>query len=159
MNDMNSIITADAQKRIEEFTAMAQDAESQIKHLEDVKVFAAQKIAEYGKVLANLPDDGQTESYSVQWFNTDNLTGTDLAPVVVHGEGCNHIKKALKDPYMKAGLEKVSDVEQWESAEDFAKDYNAEFYAEDGQDGAWDIAFFPCTGMVEKVKVMTGYED
>lgn len=152
MTDVNSMIKADAEKRIAEFVEMAQDAESKIKHLENVKAFAAQKIAEYGKVIAN----SEEQTHAVQWFNTDNLeTRVFTEAVQVHGAGCEHIKMLKKSSKVKAGLVDISSVEEWGNTQDFFDDYNADFYAEGGDDACHSISFYPCTKMVSEVKTIT----
>ena len=79
--------------------------------------------------------------------------------VAVHGAECRDLAKLRNDPAVRAGMASISDPEYWASAKGFATDYNADFYDEDGLDGCHTIAFFPCTGMVEKTTVTTGYDD
>lgn len=94
----------------------------------------------------------------VQWVNTDNLNAVHPSPVVVHGAGCQHLSRIYLEPAVQAGLTEISNVEQWRTAESFCKDYNADFHAEDGLDGCWDITFYPCTGLVSKTTTMTGFD-
>ena len=157
MNETISRIVEDTQKKIDVLNNLITDTNSEIKSLRELLNRYESERVELEEVIARLTDE--KPKHRVQWFNTDNLTDKYPAPVVVHGEGCNHIKISQRDPYMKAGFEKVSDVEEWESAEKFAQDYNADFYEEAGNEGAWPIAFFPCTGMVERLTITTGYSD
>ena len=156
MNDTAKLIVDDIKKKIGILDSLIKDRQDDIAEATKDLNRHEKERAEYLDVIEKL---GGVTKHRVQWFNTDNLTDKYAAPVVVHGEGCNHIKVSQKDPYMKAGMEKVSDVEEWESPEAFAKDYNADFYAEDGPSGCWAIAFFPCTDMVERLTITTGYDD
>ena len=157
MNETISRIVEDTQNKLDAVNSLISDTTNEIESLRKrLNRYEAER-TELEEVIARLTDE--KPKHRVQWFNTDNLTDKYAAPVVVHGEGCNHIKISQRDPHMKAGFEKVSDVEEWESAKQFAKDYNADFYAEAGNEGAWPIAFFPCTGMVERLTITTGYDD
>ena len=157
MNETISRIVEDTQNKLDAVNSLISDTTNEIESLRKrLNRYEAER-TELEEVIARLTDE--KPKHRVQWFNTDNLTDNYTAPVVVHGEGCNHIKISQRDPHMKAGFEKVSDVEEWESAKQFAKDYNADFYAEAGNEGAWPIAFFPCTGMVERLTITTGYDD
>ena len=157
MNETISRIVEDTQKKLDVLNNLIIDTTSEIKSLRELLNRYESERVELEEVIARLADE--KPKHRVQWFNTDNLTDKYPAPVVVHGEGCNHIKISQRDPYMKAGFETVSGVEEWESAEKFAQDYNADFYEEAGNEGAWPIAFFPCTGMVERLTITTGYND
>lgn len=157
MNETISRIVEDTQNKLDAVNSLISDTTNEIESLRKLLNRYEAERTELEEVIARLTDE--KPKHRVQWFNTDNLTDNYAAPVVVHGEGCNHIKISQRDPYMKAGFEKVSDVEEWESAKQFAKDYNADFYAEAGNEGAWPIAFFPCTGMVERLTITTGYDD
>ena len=157
MNETISRIVEDTQKKLDVLNNLIIDTTSEIKSLRELLNRYESERVELEEVIARLIDE--KPKHRVQWFNTDNLTDKYPAPVVVHGEGCNHIKISQRDPYMKAGFEKVSGVEEWESAEKFAQDYNADCYEEAGNEGAWPIAFFPCTGMVERLTITTGYSD
>ena len=157
MNETISRIVEDTQNKLDAVNSLISDTTNEIESLRKrLNRYEAER-TELEEVIARLTDE--KPKHRVQWFNTDNLTDNYAAPVVVHGEGCNHIKISQRDPHMKAGFETVSDVEEWESAKQFAKDYNADFYAEAGNEGAWPIAFFPCTGMVERLTITTGYDD
>lgn len=155
MTDVNSMIKADAEKRIAEFEEMAQDAESKIKHLETTKAFAAQKIEEYGKVLRNANAKADESTYAVQWLNTDNLETIRPESVEMHRAGCAHLNVYKNLPGVRAGLTEISPVEYWASAQDFFDDYNADFYEEGGNDACWSVAVFPCTRMVSEVTAIT----
>lgn len=160
MNDTIKTIIENSKTNRNAVSSMIDDVNSQIADLQATLDGYRREHAEWTEAIERL--GGTTDEkpkHRVQWFNTDNLSDEYAAPVVVHGEGCNHIKVSQRDPYMKAGFETVSDVEEWESADQFAKDYNADFYEEAGNEGAWPIAFFPCTGMVERLKITTGYND
>lgn len=162
MNNTIKTIIEDSRNKRNAVSSKMEEVKSQIADLQVALDGYRTEHAELTEVIEMLGAKAKTEAapkHRIQWFNTDNLTDKYPAPVVVHGEGCNHIKISQRDPYMKAGFEKVSDVEEWESAEQFAKDYNADFYTEDGPNGCWDIAFFPCTGMVERLTITTGYND
>lgn len=157
MNETTQRIVADAEAKIANRDQAIKEMQEEIESLiESRDKFLAER-GELADVIAKLSDKTQ-KLHSVQWFNTDNLSGKYAAPVVVHGAGCNHIKHSMEDPFVKAGLTEISNVEQWSSAMAFATDYNADFYNEGGNDAAWAIAFFPCTGMVEKLKITTGYD-
>ena len=155
MNDTIKTIIESSQSKRVALDSMMDDVNNQIADLQATLDSYRQEYAELTEVIEKL---GGVTKHRVQWFNTDNLIDKYPAPVVVHGEGCNHIKISQRDPAMRAGLETVSDVEEWESPEDFAGDYNADFYNEGGNEACWPIAFFPCTGMVERLTITTGYD-
>ena len=157
MNETISRIVEDTQKKIDVLNNLITDTNSEIKSLRELLNRYESERVELEEVIARLTDE--KPKHRVQWFNTDNLTDKYAAPVVVHGEGCNHIKISQRDPIISSGLESVSDVEEWESVEQFAADYNADFHAEGGNEACWPIAFFPCTGMVERLTITTGYND
>lgn len=161
MNDTAKLIVDDIKKKIDILDTLIKDRQDDIAEATKDLNRHEKERAEYLDViekLGGLTAEEAPKKHRVQWFNTDNLSGKYAAPVVVHGEGCNHIKVSQRDPYMKAGLETVSDVEEWESPEDFAGDYNSDFHAEGGNEACWPIAFFPCTGMVERLTITTGYD-
>lgn len=167
MNEIIKNTIESAEAKAVSLTSIINDLNSQMEDLQDsIRTLTAErkeweelveKLAP-GRTLGEPTKIREVTKHRVQWFNTDNLSDKYPAPVVVHGEGCNHIKVSQRDPYMKAGLETVSDVEEWESPEDFAGDYNADFHAEGGNEACWSIAFFPCTGMVERLTITTGYD-
>lgn len=162
MNNTIKTIIEDSRTKRNAVSSKMEEVKSQIADLQATLDGYRNEHAELTEVIEMLGATTNKEAatkHRIQWFNTDNLTDNYAAPVVVHGEGCNHIKISQRDPYMKAGFETVSDVEEWESAEKFAQDYNADFYEEAGNEGAWPIAFFPCTGMVERLTITTGYID
>lgn len=90
----------------------------------------------------------------IVFVNVDNIIPMAKEAVQVHGPGCGHLKKLARSPFFDAGS-----PEEWDSAQDFYNDYNADFYAEDGQDGCWDIAFYPCSGLVSKKTVINKMEE
>lgn len=119
-------------------------------------------IARRGQIAVQLQQDKiakeqakATETHAVRWIDTSNLA-TDTE-VELHGPDCQHLKKYARSHEVRAGLAQISDTENWGSAQEFAADYNADFYAEDGIDGCWPVTAFPCTGMVEKKTTITGY--
>lgn len=156
MNETISRLIREGRDQIKRMDAEISEHQATIASATETLEHAEQRKAEWLSVIEKL---GGAAKHKVQWFNTDNLTDKYPASVVVHAEGCKHIEVSRQDPYMKAGFETVSDVEEWESAEQFAKDYNADFYAEDGPSGCWSIAFFPCTGMVDRLTITTGYDE
>ena len=90
-----------------------------------------------------------TEVQRIQWIDGRN-------GVEVHAPGCKDLKRQV------TVLDTPSDVEKWASAEDFAKDFNADFYAEgvdheDGLAGCHQITFHACTKLVSKKTTITGY--
>ena len=108
MNDtIKTIIENSRSKRVSLYS-MIDDVNSQIADLQATLDGYRREYAELNEVIEKL---GGSTKHKVQWFNTDNLTDEYPAPVVVHGEGCNHIEVSRRDPYMKAGFETVSDVE------------------------------------------------
>ena len=87
---------------------------------------------------------------SIVFINTDNLnTGRDEA-VEVHAPDCQHLARYRSQPFFDVGR-----PETWDSAQAFFDDYNADFIAEDGPAGAWDIRFFACSGLVSTSTVIT----
>ena len=87
---------------------------------------------------------------SIVFINTDNLdTGNDES-VEVHAPNCQHLARHRGNPFIEVGQ-----PEEWDSAQAFFDDYNEAFIAEDGPDGAWDIRFLPCSGLVGKSTVIT----
>lgn len=144
---LESWITATPEQRKEQLKAMIDQAEA-AKAEQD-------RIIEWA--TAQLNEIDPTE-HKVRWVNTDNLSGDYPASVVVHSAECQHLVKIAKEPEVLARMEEISDIEKWTSAEAFAKDYNADFYDEAGMNGCWSIAFYPCTGMVDTVTTMTGYD-
>lgn len=132
-------------------------------YLEQIIADAEAEIAKQNALIVwareNLSRAKEPIRHLIRWTNTDNLQGRYVAPVVVHGADCQDLGKIRKDPAVRAGLERISDPEGWVTAEGFATDYNADFFDEDGVDGCHPIAFYPCTGLVAKTAVMTGYEN
>lgn len=85
----------------------------------------------------------------IVFINTDNLdTGHDEA-VEVHAPNCRHLDRYRSHPFFEVGR-----PEEWDSAQAFFDDYNEAFIAEDGPEGAWDIRFLPCSGLVNKSTVV-----
>lgn len=151
--NLNERIAQDAQERIEQLTAQANEAQA-------IVDWANRKIADYEDELMRATS-GEETKHDIQWLTTDNLqTLTRPTAVEVHSPTCQDLQAYFGDPAVRAGLTEISGTEQWATPEDFARDYNADFYAEseDGESGCWTIAFFPCTGMVTRTTTMTGYE-
>lgn len=140
-------ITADNGTRNEYLEQIIADAENEIAKQNAIIKWAREQISP------------EPVKHSIRWVNTDNLSKMVPYSVAVHGAECRDLDKIRKDPAVRAGMTSISDPEYWASAKGFATDYNADFYDEDGLDGCHTIAFFPCTGMVEKTTVTTGYDD
>lgn len=140
-------ITADNGTRNEYLEQIITDAENEIAKQNAIIKWAREQISP------------EPVKHSIRWVNTDNLSKMVPYSVAVHGAECRDLDKIRKDPAVRAGLETISEPESWVTAKGFATDYNADFYDEDGLDGCHTIAFFPCTGMVEKTTVTTGYDD
>ena len=140
-------ITADNGTRNEYLEQIIADAENEIAKQNAIIDWAREQISP------------EPVKHSIRWINTDNLSKMVPYGVAVHGAECRDLDKIRKDPAVRAGFETISDPESWATAKGFATDYNADFYDEDGLDGCHTIAFFPCTGMVEKTTVTTGYDD
>ena len=140
-------ITADNGTRNEYLEQIITDAENEIAKQNAIIKWAREQISP------------EPVKHSIRWVNTDNLSKMVPYSVAVHGAECRDLDKIRKDPAVRAGLDRISDPENWSTAKGFATDYNADFYDEDGLDGCHTIAFFPCTGMVEKTTVTTGYDD
>ena len=140
-------ITADNGTRNEYLEQIIADAENEIAKQNAIIDWAREQISP------------EPVKHSIRWVNTDNLAKMVPYGVAVHGAECRDLDKIRKDPAVRAGFETISDPESWATAKGFATDYNADFYDEDGLDGCHTIAFFPCTGMVEKTTVTTGYDD
>ena len=140
-------ITADNGTRNEYLEQIIADAETEIENQNRIITWAREQISP------------EPVKHSIRWVNTDNLSKMVPYSVAVHGAECRDLDKIRKDPAVRAGLETISEPESWVTAKGFATDYNADFYDEDGLDGCHTIAFFPCTGMVEKTTVTTGYDD
>ena len=137
------------------------DAETRNVYLEQIIADAENEIAKQNAIITWAREQISPEpvKHSIRWINTDNLSTMLPYAVAVHGAECRDLAKLLNDPAVRAGLETISDPEYWASAKGFATDYNADFYDEAGAEGCHTIAFFPCTGMVEKTTVTTGYDD
>ena len=140
-------ITADNGTRNEYLEQIITDAENEIAKQNAIIKWAREQISP------------EPVKHSIRWVNTDNLSKMVPYSVAVHGAECRDLDKIRKDPAVRAGFESISDPESWATAKGFATDYNADFYDEAGLDGCHTIAFFPCTGMVEKTTVTTGYDD
>lgn len=140
-------ITADNGTRNEYLEQIITDAENEIAKQNAIIKWAREQISP------------EPVKHSIRWVNTDNLSKMVPYGVAVHGADCLDLDKLRKDPAVRAGFETISDPESWVTAKGFATDYNADFYDEAGLDGCHTIAFFPCTGMVEKTTVTTGYDD
>ena len=140
-------ITADNGTRNEYLGQIITDAENEIAKQNAIIKWAREQISP------------EPVKHSIRWVNTDNLSKMVPYAVAVHGAECRDLGKLRNDPAVRAGLETISEPESWVTAKGFATDYNADFYDEDGLDGCHTIAFFPCTGMVEKTTVTTGYDD
>lgn len=87
---------------------------------------------------------------SIVFINTDNLNTGRSEAVEVHAPDCQHLARYRSHPFFDVGR-----PETWDSAQAFFDDYNADFIAEDGPAGAWDIRFFACSGLVSKSTVIT----
>ena len=140
-------ITADNGTRNEYLEQIITDAENEIAKQNAIIKWAREQISP------------EPVKHSIRWVNTDNLSKMVPYSVAVHGAECRDLDKIRKDPAVRAGFETISEPESWVTAKGFATDYNADFYDEAGLDGCHTIAFFPCTGMVEKTTVTTGYDD
>ena len=143
-------ITADNGTRNEYLEQIIADAENEIAKQNAIIKWAREQIS---------PATDEPVKHSIRWVNTDNLSKMVPYSVAVHGAECRDLDKLRKDPAVRAGLETISEPESWVTAKGFATDYNADFYDEAGNEGCFTIAFFPCTGMVEKTTVTTGYDD
>lgn len=143
-------IHADAETRNVYLEQIIADAETEIENQNRIITWAREQIS---------PATDEPVKHSIRWINTDNLSTMLPYAVAVHGAECRDLAKLRNDPAVRAGLETISDPEYWASAKGFATDYNADFYDEAGAEGCHTIAFFPCTGMVEKTTVTTGYDD
>lgn len=89
----------------------------------------------------------------VVFVNTDNLGTTREESVEVHGPKCGHLTKLARSPFFE-----VNEPEEWNSAQAFFNDYNADFYDEAGNDGCWPIAFFPCSKLVNRTTTISEYK-
>ena len=143
-------IHADAETRNVYLEQIIADAETEIENQNRIITWAREQIS---------PATDEPVKRLIRWINTDNLSTMLPYAVAVHGAECRDLAKLRNDPAVRAGLETISDPEYWASAKGFATDYNADFYDEAGAEGCHTIAFFPCTGMVEKTTVTTGYDD
>ena len=139
-------ITADNGTRNEYLEQIITDAENEIAKQNAIIKWAREQISP------------EPVKHSIRWVNTDNLSKMVPYSVAVHGAECRDLDKIRKDPAVRAGLETISEPESWATAKGFATDYNADFYDEAGAEGCHTIAFFPCTGMVEKTTVTTGFD-
>ena len=142
-------IHADAETRNVYLEQIIADAETEIENQNRIITWAREQIS---------PATDEPVKHSIRWINTDNLATMVPYGVAVHGAECRELDKLRMDPAVRAGLETISAPESWATAKGFAADYNADFYDEAGLDGCHTIAFFPCTGMVEKTTVTTGYD-
>lgn len=142
-------ITADNGTRNEYLEQIIADAEIEIAKQNAIITWAREQIS---------PATDEPVKHSIRWINTDNLSKMVPYAVAVHGAECRDLGKLRRDPAVRAGMTSISDPEYWASAKGFATDYNADFYDEAGAEGCHTIAFFPCTGMVEKTTVTTGFD-
>ena len=142
-------ITADNGTRNEYLEQIIADAENEIAKQNAIITWAREQIS---------PATDEPVKHSIRWINTDNLSKMVPYAVAVHGAECRDLGKLRRDPAVRAGMTSISDPEYWASAKGFATDYNADFYDEAGAEGCHTIAFFPCTGMVEKTTVTTGFD-
>ena len=143
-------IAADTETRNDYLELVIADAEIEIAKQNAIITWAREQIS---------PATDEPVKRLIRWINTDNLSTMLPYAVAVHGAECRDLGKLRNDPAVRAGFETISDPEYWASAKGFATDYNADFYDEAGAEGCHTIAFFPCTGMVEKTTVTTGYDD
>lgn len=136
------------------------DAETRNVYLEQIIADAETEIENQNRIITWAREQISPEpvKHSIRWINTDNLSKMVPYAVAVHGAECRDLAKLRNDPAVRAGMASISDPEYWASAKGFATDYNADFYDEAGNEGCHTIAFFPCTGMVEKTTVTTGYD-
>lgn len=129
------------------------DAETRNDYLEQIIADARAVIEEQNRIIEWA--DSQTSKaeepvrHSIQWLDGRN-------GVEVHAPGCKDLRRQI------TVLDTPSDVEEWASAEDFAKDFNSDFYDEgadheDGLAGCHPITFYPCTGLVSKKSTIKGY--
>lgn len=88
----------------------------------------------------------------IVFVNTDNLITDRPEAVEVHSPNCNHLKKYSRQVHFR---DAIGEPEEFDSAQDFFDDYNSDFYAEQGDEGTWDIAFFPCSELVKKTTVIS----
>lgn len=142
--NLNSIIEA----QVASHNAAAEELTAQIAELTAQLEWHKAEAARHSESLA--PKAVKlTEVHPIQWIDGRN-------GVEVHAPGCKDLKRQV------TVLDTPSDVEKWASAEDFAKDFNADFYAEgvdhaDGIAGCHQITFHACTKLVSKKTTITGY--
>lgn len=142
-------ITSDDETRNDYLEQIIADAEHEIENQNRIITWAREQIS---------PATDEPVKHSIRWIDTDNLSTMLPYAVAVHGAECRDLGKLRNDPAVRAGMASISDPESWVTAKGFATDYNADFYDEAGNEGCHTIAFFPCTGMVEKTTVTTGYD-
>lgn len=142
-------IHSDAETRNVYLEQIIADAEREIENQNAIITWAREQIS---------PATDEPVKRLIRWINTDNLSKMVPYAVAVHGAECRDLGKLRNDPAVRAGMTSISDPEYWASAKGFATDYNADFYDEAGAEGCHTIAFFPCTGMVEKTTVTTGFD-
>lgn len=142
-------IAADTETRNDHLEQIIADAELEIENQKRTIEWAREQIS---------PATDEPAKRLIRWINTENLSKMLPYSVAVHGAECRDLAKLRNDPAVRAGMTFISDPEYWASAKGFATDYNADFYDEAGAEGCHTIAFFPCTGMVEKTTVTTGYD-
>lgn len=87
---------------------------------------------------------------NIVFVNTDNLNTGRAESVEVHSPTCSHLARYRRSPFFEE-----MPAEEWDSAQDFFDDYNADFLAEAGPRGTYDILFFPCSGLVTSKTVIT----
>ena len=158
MNETTNRIVGEAQSRIRQLADQIDDLRGEMEDMRKCLASYERERNELAEVIAKLDSKTQTLA-RIRWVNTDNLDGEYAAPVVVHGAECSHLSRIRQEPHVQVGMTEISNVEQWNSKESFARDYNSDFHAEGGIEGCWPIAFYPCTGFVNETTVMTGYED
>lgn len=78
----------------------------------------------------------------VHVLSTDNMrTGN---AVEAHSPNCQHLARYAKHPWFEPGFSG-----DFDSPQEIFNDYNADFYAEGGDESCWPIMVYPCTGLVD----------
>lgn len=88
----------------------------------------------------------------IVFVNTSNYQHVDTE-VEVHGVDCSHLTRFKRSWEWSAGGD--AGEGDFATAQEAFMDYNEDFIQEGGDEGAWPITFFPCSGLVSKKKTLS----
>lgn len=86
----------------------------------------------------------------IVFVDTANFKTSRDESVEVHSPTCQHMERYRKHPLFQ---NEADITEEFASAQSAFDCYNTDFYDEDPS-GIWNIAFFPCSGLVKETTVL-----